>query len=300
MVVMGNIERDNWRQFYPFQSNWCYLPRSGAKMHFIDEKPQSGEAREPIVCLHGNPTWSFYYRDIIKAFRSEHRVIVPDHLGMGLSEKIEHYPYSLKDHIDNLEFLLHKLNVAPFTLVVHDWGGAIGMGYAVRHPEMIKHILFMNTAAYRSPFMPATIRLARLPIIGDILLRGLNLFVLGSLHINTKRRISPHIASGYLAPYDSWHNRVGILRFVQDIPMEPHHKSYKTLTEIEEKLSLLNDVPKIFMWGALDHVFNDRFYRRWQSIYPEAEFNRMEDVGHYVMEDASERVIESLRSLIER
>lgn len=269
-------------------------------MHFIDEKPQNGGESEPIVCLHGNPTWSFYYRDVIKAFRSERRVIVPDHLGMGLSEKIEHYPYSLKDHIDNLEFLLHKLDVAPFTLVVHDWGGAIGMGYAVRHPEMIKHILFMNTAAYRSPFMPSTIRLARLPIVGDVLLRLFNLFVWGSLFTSTKKDIPASIASGYLAPYDSWSNRVGVLRFVQDIPMEPSHKSYKTLVEIEEKLSLLNGVPKVFMWGVGDHVFNDRFFRHWQSIYPEAEFNRLEDAGHYVMEDASERVIESLRSLIAR
>lgn len=298
---MAFIKKNVWKPLYPFKSNFVYLPYSGVKMHFLDECEAAPEnAGEPIVCVHGNPTWSFYYRELVKAFRRSHRVIVPDHIGMGLSEKPQAYNYCLKQHIDNLEYLIETLNPEPFTLVVHDWGGAIGMGYAVRHPERIKHILYLNTAAYRSPFMPGTIRLARCPFLGELLVRGLNAFAIGALLISTKRSIGSYVASGYLAPYDSWANRVAILRFVQDIPMDPSHPSYETLKEVEEGLPKLSSVPKSFVWGALDHVFNDNFLNQWKTIYPDAEFNRLDDAGHYVMEDASERVFEHLRALMAR
>lgn len=298
---MRITKADAWKPLYPFASNYMYLPNTGARMHFLDEcKAEPGKEREPIVCVHGNPTWSFYYRELVKAFSPHHRVVVPDHIGMGLSDKPQKYDYCLCRHIDNLELLLEKLNLEPFTLVVHDWGGAIGMGYAVRHPEKIKHILFLNTAAYRSPFMPVTIRLARVPLLGSLLVRGLNAFVLGAILTSTKRPISSYIASGYKAPYNSWANRVAVLRFVQDIPMEPEHKSYETLKEIELNLPKLAAIPKTFVWGALDHVFNDKFLQHWQTIYPEAEYHRLDDVGHYVMEDASERVFEHLRALLAR
>lgn len=298
---MPILKREVWRPLYPFASNWFYLPGSGARMHYLDEnKAPEGKEGEPIVCVHGNPTWSYYYRELVKAFSPNHRIIVPDHIGMGLSEKPQAYNYCLRQHIDNLEALLDNLQPKPFTLVVHDWGGAIGMGYAVRHPEKIKRILFMNTAAYRSPFMPATIRLARVPLLGELLVRGLNAFVWGALLTSTKRHIGSYTASGYVYPYDTWGNRIGVLRFVQDIPMLPGDKSYPVLADIEAKLPLLAQVPKTIVWGALDHVFNDRFLEHWKTIYPEAEYNRFADVGHYVLEDASERTFECLRRLLER
>ncbi|MGM9991657.1 MAG: alpha/beta fold hydrolase [Candidatus Bruticola sp.] len=298
---MKKVKSDAWKPLYPFASNYMYIPNTGLRMHFIDEcQVGPDREREPIVCVHGNPTWSYYYRELVKAFSPHHRVVVPDHIGMGLSDKPQHYNYCLRTHIDNFELLMDKLNLEPFTMVVHDWGGAIGLGYAVRYPEKIKRILFLNTAAYRSPFMPSIIKLARVPVLGSLLVRGLNAFVLGALLISTKRPISSYVASGYIAPYNSWANRIGVLRFVQDIPMEPAHQSYQTLKEIELSLPKLVSIPKTFVWGGLDCVFNDKFLRRWQEIYPDAEFHRLDDVGHYVMEDASERVFEHLRKLLAR
>ena len=124
----------DWRPLYPFASHYAVI--AGGRQHYLDE------GRGPaVVMLHGNPTWSFYYRNLVLALRDEHRVIVPDHMGCGLSDKPQEYTYTLRQHIDNLEHLLdEELQVPEVDLVVHDWGGAIGMGYAVRHPERIRQI----------------------------------------------------------------------------------------------------------------------------------------------------------------
>lgn len=302
MVGMRKNLRDAWKALYPFASNYLYLPQTGVRMHFLDEGPaKSTESKGTIVCVHGNPTWSFYYRDLINAFRDKYRVIVPDHVGMGLSDKPQVYNYSLARRIEDLEYLLEKLQLqGPFTMVVHDWGGAIGMGYAVRHPEKIRSVLYLNTAAYRSPFMPSTIRLARVPLLGELLVRGFNAFVWGALLTSTKYRLMPNITSGYLAPYNSWANRVAVLRFVQDIPMVSSHPSYATLKQIEQGLPKLAEIPKTFVWGALDHVFNDKFLQAWREIYPQAEFHRLPGAGHYVMEDAPQEVVKYLKELLEK
>jgi len=293
-VVDPKTSRPPWGPLYPFESNWMHLP-SGPRMHYLDE----GQG-EPILALHGNPTWSFFYRELVKAMRGTHRVVVPDHIGCGFSDKPQDYAYRLKTHIDNAEALVDRLDLPPFNLVVHDWGGAIGMGLAVRRPQRVKRILFLNTGAFRCHFMPRILWLARCPVLAPLLIRGLNAFVLGALWTSTKRSIPPVVAAGYRAPYDSWAHRVAVLRFVQDIPMTPRHPSYPTLQEVEEGLPRLSGKPKSIVWGALDRVFDDRFLTRWREIYPEAEVHRFEDVGHYSMEDASERVLIRLRALLAR
>ena len=271
-----------------------HLP-GGPRMHYLDE----GQG-EPILALHGNPTWSFYYRALVTGFRDGYRVVVPDHVGCGLSDKPQDYAYTLRSHIDNAEALVDRLGLGPFNLVVHDWGGAIGMGLAARRPDQVRRILFLNTAAYRSDWMPGGLALARLPLLGDLLIRGLNAFVLGALWTSTVKPLPGPVKAGYKAPYDSWANRIATLRFVQDIPMGPDHRSYGTLAEVERGLPLLAGKPKAFVWGARDWVFTDRFLNRWREIYPEAEFLRLADCGHYVMEDAPEVVLARLRALLAR
>ena len=293
-MVGIKFNREGWRPLYPFESQALYLA-SGARMHYLDE----GEG-EPIVCLHGNPTWSFFYRELVKAYREKYRVIVPDHIGCGLSDKPQNYTYCLQTHIDNFAELVESLHLEPFTLVVHDWGGAIGMGYAVKHPEMVKRILFLNTAAFRSRRMPSTIALARLPLVGEMLVRGLNAFLLGALLTGTRHPLGTCTWAGYLYPYNSWSQRIAIARFVQDIPMRESDPSYKTLLDIEEHLSLLQDKPMSFVWGGRDRVFNDYFLSDWQRIFPKAQFLRLPDAGHLVMEDASMRVQEQLDLLLEK
>lgn len=293
-----------WRALYPFESHWLHLAPPGGsaarpseRMHYLDEG--SGE---PVLALHGNPSWSFYYRELVKGLRETHRVIVPDHVGCGLSDKPQEYPYTLKQHIDNVEALVDRLHLGPFNLVVHDWGGAIGMGLAGRRPDLVKRIAILNTGAFRSDWMPLGLSFVRLPVVGDLLVRGLNGFALGALAtcVMHRSRLTHEVRSGYLAPYDSWAHRIATLRFVQDIPMAPTHPSWRTLLQVERGLPLLADRPKLIAWGARDWVFNDRFLDRWREIYPDAEVHRFADAGHYVMEDAHERILPLVRDLLAR
>lgn len=287
------FNRERWRYLYPFASQYLHLA-SGARMHYLDE----GQG-EPIVCVHGNPTWSFYYRRLVQDNRETRRVIVPDHIGCGLSDKPQQYNYTLQQHIANLEELLDTLRPEPFTLVVHDWGGPIGLGYAVRHPEMVKRLLILNTAAFRSQQMYPGIALARVPVLGDLLVRGLNAFLWGSFLINTKHLMENDVYAGYLYPYSSWSRRIGILRFVQDIPLKPSDTSYGTLADIEDHLDVLQDKPISFVWGGLDRVFNDHFLAEWQRRFPKAKFTRLDNAGHWITEDAPLRIQHALTQLLE-
>jgi haloalkane dehalogenase len=278
----------DWKPLYPFASHWLDL--DGVRYHYLDEGPRTGP---PVVMVHGNPTWSFYYRTLIPALALAQRVIVPDHVGCGLSDKPQEYPYTLEQHIRNLERLVAHLGLSDLTLVMHDWGGAIGMGYAIRHPETVVRLVVFNTAAFFKPVLYWPIRLARWPLLGDVALRGFNAFARGALIMGTaqRRRFTPAVRAGYLAPYDSWQNRVAILRFVRDIPMEPGHPTRRTIDEIEARLPLLCERPMLICWGARDPVFTVRdFLAEWQARFPQAEVHIFEDAGHYVVEDAHERI----------
>ncbi len=155
------------KELYPFQSNFIEL--DGLKYHYLDE----GKG-EPVVMLHGNPTWSFYYRRLVSGLREQYRVIVPDHMGCGLSDKPQKYNYRLKQHIDNLDIFLEKLELKNITFALHDWGGAIGMGWAVRNPKRVKRFVVFNTAAFLLPCIPFRISICRIPVFGDIAVRCFN------------------------------------------------------------------------------------------------------------------------------
>jgi len=279
----------SWREQYPFSSH--YLPLEGARLHYLDEGPRDAPV---VVMLHGNPTWSFYWRTLIPGVSQTHRVIVPDHIGCGLSDKPQDYPYTLEQHICNLAALLAHLDVRNVTLLMHDWGGGIGMGYATRHPDNIARLIACNTSAFFEPVLYWPIKLARWPVLGDVALRGFNAFALAALVSGTaqRRRFTPTVRAGYLAPYRSWRDRVAILRFVQDIPMEAGHPTRQTIDEIESRLPLLRDKPLRLFWGARDPVFTvDTFLAGWRKRFPEAQATVFEDAGHYVIEDAHERIL---------
>jgi len=253
-----------------------------------------------VVMLHGNPTWSFMYRNLIAELQVDHRVVAPDHLGCGRSDKPQAHNYCLADHIANLEKLIDQLEIDRFSLVVHDWGGAIGMGYAVRHPERIEAMVIMNTAAFHSRHIPQRIRLCRAPLLGELLVRGANLFVRAALHMTVCRRLPREIQQGYLAPYDSWRNRIGVMRFVQDIPMAKNHPSHQTLREIENGLAKLQDIPALILWGGKDWCFNRHFLTRWQEILPKAACHCFEDAGHYLLEDAQGNIEPRIHNFLDK
>ena len=270
---------------YPFSSRYFQL--KGGKIHYIDEG--SGPV---VVMVHGNPTWSYYFRRLIARLRQDHRVIALDHMGCGLSDKPADYPYLLAQHIENLELLLDFLGAGRFSLVVHDWGGAIGFGCAVNRLDRVEKLVVLNTAAFRSSRMPWRIGLCRLPVLGEIIVRLFNGFAGPAVFMAVKKKMDAAVARSYLAPYDSWRNRVAIARFVQDIPMHPNHPSYGTLVKIEERLADIRkrNIPMLILWGGRDFCFDDSFFQEWRKRFPEAQSHYFSDGGHYVLEDKAEEI----------
>jgi len=265
---------------YPFTSH--YISVSGGRLHYLDE----GEG-PVITMLHGNPTWSYYFRNLVQLLSKDFRVIVPDHIGCGLSDKPGTYDYSLEQHIANLSLLLDSLGISSTSLVVHDWGGAIGMGYATRFADHIEKVVILNTAAFRSTRIPFRIRICRWPVLGKFLVCGLNGFARAALFMAVENRLSKPVEAAYLAPYNSWKNRAAIFGFVKDIPLSAKHPSYQTLTDIEDGLVNLRakNIPMLIIWGGKDFCFNDHFYQEWRRRFPQASCHYLKNCGHYILED---------------
>lgn len=280
---------------YPYEGR--FFPVGDHRLHYLDE----GEG-PCIVLVHGNPTWSYYFRHVVAAFRHSHRVIAIDHLGCGLSDKPASYDYCLKNHIDNLEALLDHLGITRCSLVVHDWGGAIGFGYAVRQPARIDRIALMNTAAFRSRRIPWRISLCRLPILGEVLVRLCNGFAWPATFMAVTTPLPAQVAASYLRPYDSWGNRVAIAAFVRDIPLDPGHRSYRVLAGIEAGLADLRarGIPLHILWGGKDFCFDDVFYEEWRRRFPDAACTHFADAGHYLLEDRGPEVIAILEKFFEQ
>ncbi len=247
-----------------------------------------------VVMVHGNPSWSYLYRNLIAELQKEYRCIAPDHLGCGFSNKPQDYPYRLQNHIDNLERLLDYLQVERCVLVVHDWGGAIGMGWAGNHPERVAGLVVLNTAAFFLPRIPFQIALCRWPVLGALLVRGFNGFARPAISMAVNTKMDRQVAAGFLAPYNSWANRIAVHRFVQDIPMHRNHPSRLTLSRVESSLAKLADKPMLICWGGKDFCFNEQFYDEWRRRFPKARACYFPDAGHYVLEDAFAEIIDEI------
>ncbi len=287
----------DWRSLYPFASHEIVL--GGHRYHFLDEG-----AGPPLVLVHGNPTWSFYWRELIRGWRGHYRVLVPDHIGCGLSDKPDarHYSYRLAQRVADLVDWIERLDLRGITLVGHDWGGAIGMGAAVAVPERFARFVLLNTAAFRAWRCPASIRLCHLPLLGRLMIQGLNLFARAALHsaVEHHERMTPAVRAGLSAPYDSWRHRVAIDRFVKDIPLRPSHPSYATLAQIEAGLAQFQHHPVCLIWGMRDWCFGPDFLQRFRDFFPAAEVHPLADAGHYVVEDAHERIVPLVEDFLSR
>ncbi|MGX9725796.1 MAG: alpha/beta fold hydrolase [Candidatus Electronema sp. VV] len=270
---------------YPFTPQ-SFCTADGHHLSYLDEG--SGPA---VVMAHGNPSWSYLYRNLIAALKVECRCIAHDHLGCGLSDKPQNWPYRLGNHIDNFTALLDQLRIERCVLVVHDWGGAIGMGWAGQHPERVAGLVVLNTAAFHSPLIPLRIAVCRWPLLGALLVRGCNGFAWPATFMAVRKAMRPELKAGFLHPYNSWANRVAVHRFVRDIPLQPSHPSWNTLTEVEQSLERLRDKPMLICWGGRDFCFNDHFYEEWRRRFPAAQSHYFPDAGHYVLEDALPEIL---------
>jgi pimeloyl-ACP methyl ester carboxylesterase len=285
------------QELYPFQPN--FLDVGGHALHYLDEG--SGD---PVVMVHGNPTWSFYYRNLVRDLAPTHRCVVPDHIGCGRSDKPgdDAYPYRLGRRIEDLGALLDHLELEDITLVVHDWGGMIGLGWAVHHVERVRRLVVLNTAAFHllpGKKVPWQLGFVRNTALGALLVRGFNGFARGATRAAvTRRPMDRAVRDAYCAPYDSWHDRIATLRFVQDIPLEPDDPGYGIISETEAGLAKFAGHPILICWGDRDFVFDADYRRRFETEWPHAQVHAFADAGHYVLEDAGDEISGLVRSFL--
>ena len=294
------VDISNLRHLYPFKDH--YLNINGLKYHYVDE----GQG-EPVVMVHGNPTWSFYYRELIKTLRQNYRTIAPDHMGCGLSDKpdVQSYGFGLKNRVGDLEYLLDRLGIKDdITLILHDWGGMIGMAYAIRYPGRVRRLVILNTYAflpppeYRIPWTAYFIRHGG-PLASFAVL-GLNLFSIAALYLNSRQGLSPDVKNGLTAPYNCWNHRIAVLRFVQDIPLDSRDASYQLAKCVDDNLAVFSDRPMLICWGEHDFVFNHHFLKEWQSRFPNAEVHGFSDAGHYILEDIPQKIVPLVQDFLQK
>jgi cis-3-alkyl-4-acyloxetan-2-one decarboxylase len=285
------------KQFYPFDSH--YLQRPAGRLHYVDEGTGT-----PVVMVHGNPTWSFYYRNLILRLRGQNRCIALDHMGCGFSDKpsVKEYDYQLDSRIEDLTALLDE--VVPegqIDLVVHDWGGAIGFGWATAFAHRIRRLIVLNTAAFPNPKdmgLPFTLWLIRNTPLGKLLVQGGNAFAVGATRMAVMKPMPAALRAAYIAPYDSWDNRLATFEFVKNIPLQAKDEGFDTLERMASGLAQFESTPTLLCWGAKDFVFDDAFLDEWRRRLPSAEVVYYPDAGHYILEDECESVCDRVEAFL--
>jgi pimeloyl-ACP methyl ester carboxylesterase len=297
---------------YPFVP--CRLDvRPGVALSYLDEGPRDGEV---IIMLHGNPSWSYYWRHLVLGLRDPasgqaYRCIVPDHVGMGLSDKPDdardaspRYDYTLRSRVEDLTTLLDRLGITgPVTLAVHDWGGMIGLGWALAHLPQVRRLVILNTATFPLPPakpLPRALGFGRDSALGALAIRGFNAFAAIASHVGVARRMPPAVRRAYVAPYDSWAHRIATLRFVQDIPLRDGDPAWPLVSEAGRRLPELADRPAFIGWGLRDFVFDRHCLDTFTAALPQAEVHAFDDADHYVLEDKHEVLVPMIRDFLAR
>lgn len=281
---MSNIAWLN-REAYPFESH--YLDLEMGRLHYVDE----GEG-EPIVMVHGNPTWSYLYRNLIKKFSGEYRCVAMDHIGFGLSDKPtegEDTPWSYLpvEQGRNLASLMEALDLTDITLVVQDWGGPIGLSYAIAHPERVKRLIIMNTWMWPVDDDWYYVFFSRFTggAIGRFLIRRYNFFarVIMPLSYGDRKKLTKEVHRHYLKPLEKPEERKGCWVLPAEIV-----GSTPWLDELWSQRGRLADKPKLIVWGMKDIAFREKELNTWVEAFPDAEVVRLENVGHYIQDEGSE------------
>jgi len=263
---------------FPFEQH--FLDTGKYKMCYVDEG--SGPA---LVMLHACPMWSFFYRNLIKEFSTRFRVVVPDEVGYGFSDKPKNYDYRLETQIDNLERLVNHLNLGKVSFIMHGWGATIGTGYTVRHPNHVEKIIMMNSMAFSGYKLPWRLLICKtFPWLGKKLLADFNLMFYGL------GKYSPEIRLGYTLPYLKPDDRVAIIRFINDIPTLPDDHSYESVIEVEHGLWMLREHKMCIIWAVKDWLYPERYLHKWMNYCPDAKVHRVRNAGRFITEDALEEL----------
>lgn len=294
---------------WTFKGLWPYPPRwfdtPEGRLHYIDEGPR--DAR-PVVLVHGNPTWGFLYRDFVgPLLKHGYRVIVPDFLGFGRSDKpAETACYGILDHVRRLDALLESLDLHETTVVPQDWGG-LALVWAANHPERVSGLFILNTSAHklRRPWrFPLPLRLFRTPVVGEVMVKGLKLFhrvFLFRVGVVHRDRLTPMVKRAYLAPHPTWSSRTGVLAFPRQIPAHPDDPLSVYLLGVEQRLTReFGHRPVKIVWAMKDVGFTpDMLEDLWIPMFPCAAVVRLDDAGHYLQEDAHEQIVPELLDFLE-
>jgi cis-3-alkyl-4-acyloxetan-2-one decarboxylase len=292
---------------WTFGGTWPYEPRwlftDGIRIHYVDEGPRDGE---PVVMLHGNPTWSYLYRRFIAAVaEAGYRAIAHDQLGFGRSDKpIREKEFSVERHVRHFAALMEELELDGVTLVVQDWGGPVGLAWAVDHADRVRRLVLLNTWPGGRhpdyPRVPAPFRLFRWPGTGDVLLKGANVFTRVFLFRNGTHpeRLGADERAAYLAPHPSWQSRSGVRAYPRMIPWDDRNQTREVARRTEAGLERLADKPVLICWPTEDRAFGAGTLALWRDRFPNADVHEVPDAGHYVQEDAHERVIPLLLDFV--
>ncbi|MDR2827248.1 MAG: alpha/beta fold hydrolase [Candidatus Adiutrix intracellularis] len=276
---------------YPFASH--YYPRpDGLELHYVDEG-----AGPPVVLIHGNPTWSFFYRRLIARLTPAYRCLAPDHLGMGLSSRpmATEYGFRLVDRARDFGLLMDHWQLStPVHLIVHDWGGPIALAWAGENPDRVASITLLNTglrfpSCYRLPFRLALFKY--LALLGDWLVaQSCNYFARGTAAFGSVKGLTAAVRHGFLAPYAQAKDRLALARFIEDIPLTTTHPSFECLRQIDCNFTIaLSHKPLALLWGLQDFVFNRQIFFDWCERLPQAQTLILPEAGHYLLEDEPER-----------
>ncbi|MBU6952103.1 alpha/beta fold hydrolase [Hahella sp. HN01] len=273
---------DQWinREEYPFTSH--YIELGPGRMHYVDE----GQGK-PIVMLHGNPTWSFLYRNMIKGLSGQYRCIVPDHLGFGLSDKPRNWSYLPQDHARNLETLIRQLDLQDVTLVVQDWGGPIGLSYALNNPHNVRRLVIMNTWMWSAhgDVKYETFSALMGGLLGRFMIKRFNVFVSVLLKQAVQKKLSADVYKHYSEPLKNPAERKGCWVFPKQII-----KADEWLEELWEKRANIADIPALLLWGMKDFAFQERELRTWMQLLNHHTAVTFDDAGHFLPEDKGAEV----------
>lgn len=306
-IVRRTRGDDRQPRDWTFGGRWPYEPRwfdtTDGRLHYIDEGGRDGR---PIVLLHGNPTWGFLYRHFVEPLRhAGHRVVVPDFLGFGRSDKpADPNRYRTAEHVRRLTALLDSLDLCGTVLVPQDWGG-LGLAWAAARPERLAGLFLLNTTAHPPTDrwkLPLPLRLFRMPGVGEVMVQGLGLFhrsFLFGIGIKNRERLTGPIKKAYWAPHPTWGSRTATLAFPRQIPISPDDPLSHFYRELEGDLrERLDSVPVRIMWAMQDVGFTPSMIDLWLSTFPHADVIRLDGAGHYLQEDAYERIVPSLLDFV--
>ncbi len=280
---------------FPFEPRFVTV--GDIRLHYVDEGPRDAA---PILMLHGNPTWSYMYREpIARLTERGHRCVAFDHMGFGRSDKpADPRRYRLATHVENAAGLLDQLDLRDVTLLLHDWGGPIGLGATLDRAERVRAVVVMNTWAWELPsFLPPFLRQFRTEGLGELLALGGNLFVESIPGGMVRRDTDPQMMDAYRAPFPDYWSRIGTLAFPRDVPLTERDPSAAAIARIQKGLSQLQQ-PLLLVWGMRDRVFQPVFIDQWRELVPGAQLVKVEDAGHYLVEDRPDAVADAVDEFV--